>query len=83
MTALSFVWVHPLLSKTVDVTCELVSFLTNSGVGQGTICGKDGGFLVAGSVPTGNLTGLTTRIGWAPECVLSVVMGVSGLLAEV
>ena len=62
---------------------ELVSFLTNSGVGRGTICSKDGGFQVAGSVPTGNLTGLTNRIGWIPECVLSVVMGVSGLLAEV
>ena len=60
-----------------------MSFLTNSGVGQDTICSKDGGFQVAGSVPTGNLTGLTNRIRWAPECVLSVMMGVSGLLAEV
>ena len=58
-----------------------MSFLTNSGVGRDTICSKDGGFKVAGSVPTGNLTGLTNRIGWTPECVLSVVMGVSGLLA--
>ena len=62
---------------------ELVSFLTNSGVGRGTICSKDGGFQVTGSVPTDNLTGLTNRMGWAPECVLSVVMGVSCLLAEV
>ena len=38
---------------------------------------------MAVSVPTGNLTGLTNRIGWTPECVLSVMMGVSGLLAEV
>ena len=37
---------------------------------------------MVGSIPTGNLTGLTNRIGWTPECVLSVVMGVSGLLAE-
>ena len=62
---------------------ELVSFLTNSGIGWGTIHSKDGGFQVTGSVPTGNLTGLTNRMGWAPECVLSVVMGVSDLLAEV
>ena len=59
-----------------------MSFLTNSGVGRDTICSKDGGFKVAGSVPTGNLTGLTNRIGWTPKCVLSVVMGVFGLLAE-
>ena len=39
-------------------------------------------FQVAGSVPTSNLTGLTNRIGWTPECVLYVVIGVSGLLAE-
>ena len=62
---------------------ELVSFLTNSGVGWGTICSKDGGLQVIGSVPTGNLTGLTNRMGWAPEYVLSVIMGVSCLLAEV
>ena len=60
-----------------------MSFLTNSGVGWHTVCSKDGGFQVVGSTPTGNLTGLTNRIGWTPECVLSVVMGVSGLLAEV
>ena len=60
----------------------LVSFLTNSGVGWGTICSKGGGFQVAGSVPTGNLTDLTNRIGWTPKCVFSLVMGVSGLLTE-
>ena len=38
---------------------------------------------MTGSVPTGNLTGLTNRMGWAPECVLSFVMGVSCLLTEV
>ena len=60
-----------------------MSFLTNSGVGRGTICSKDGGLQVTWSVPTGNLTGLTNRIGQAPDCVLSIVMGVSCLLAEV
>ena len=38
---------------------------------------------MVGSIPIGNLTGLTNRIGWTPECVLSVVIRVSGLLAEV
>ena len=38
---------------------------------------------MVGLIPTGNLTGLTNRIGWTPECVLSVTMGVSGLLVEV
>ena len=38
---------------------------------------------MTGSVPTGNLTGLTNRMGWTLDCVLSVVIGVSCLLAEV
>ena len=59
-----------------------MSFLTNSGVGRDTICSKDDGFQIAGSIPTGNLTDLTNRVGWAPKCVFSMVIGVSGLLAE-
>ena len=52
-------------------------------MGRGTICSKDGGLQVTWSVPTGNLTGLTNKMGRAPDCVLSVVMGGSCFLAEV
>ena len=59
-----------------------MSFLTKSGVGWDTICSKGGGFQTAGSVPTGNVTDLTNRIGWTPKCRFPLTMGVSGFLGK-
>ena len=61
---------------------EVVSFLTKSGVGWDTICSKGGGFQTAGSVPTGNVTDLTNRIGWTPKCKFPLVIGVSDFLGK-
>ena len=51
---------------------EVVSFLTKSEVGWDTICSKGGGFQVAGFVPTGRGTGLISRRGGTPKCLISV-----------
>ena len=52
--------------------CEVVSYLTKSGVGWDTICSRDGGCQMIGSEPTGKVTGLTNRTGWAPKCSIPI-----------
>ena len=47
-----------------------MSFLTNSGVGWDTICSKGGGFQIAGSVPTERGTGLISKKGEFPRCLI-------------
>ena len=50
---------------------EVVSHLTKSGIGWDTICSRDGWCQMISSVPTGKVTGLTSKIGWtkvSPEC---------------
>ena len=51
---------------------EVVSFLTNLGVGWDTICSKGGGFQIIGSVPTDKGTGLTSKKGGTPKCSISI-----------
>ena len=44
--------------------CEVVSHFTKLGVRCEIIYSKEGGCRIVGPGPTGNVTGLTSRIGW-------------------
>ena len=55
--------------------CEVVSHLTKLGVGWDTIFSRDGGCQIVGSKPTGKMTSITRRIGWAkvfPKCLFPI-----------
>ena len=51
---------------------EVVSFLTKSEVGWDTICSKGGGFQIIGFVPTERGTGLISKKGGTPKCLISI-----------
>ena len=63
-------------------TCEVVSLFTKPGVGRDTICSKGGGFQIVGSVPTGKVTGLTSKKGGTPKCSIPIVVEGSDVPCE-
>ena len=52
----------------------MVSLFTKSGVGRDTICTKGSGFQIVGSVPTGKVTGLTSKKGGTQKCSIPIVV---------